>query len=214
VNPGEPYYTRAASHRPNAYCPERRSAACLVAPAESLLPYIPAPNRGANIFSTSAYNETLRDHKGAIRIDHVTRWGALAGYYFVDDYGLDNPYPTAQGGANVPGFNALVHGPRAACHCLPHQAPLAQLRVNEFHLGYMRTVNNVGQPVGGVGPSLASQGFINSSGQPSIAALEPRIEGIENVAFNDFTIGVGHHRSSAGQPIPMEWSDISPKGLG
>ena len=62
--------------------------------------------------------------------------------------------------------------------------------VNELRLGYMRTANHVGQPVGGAGPSLASQGFVDSSGKPGIVALDPRIEGIENVAFNDFTIGV------------------------
>ena len=54
----------------------------------------------------------------------------------------------------------------------------------------MRTANNVGQPIGGVGPTLASQGFVDTSGKPGIVALAPQIEGIENVAFNDFTIGV------------------------
>ena len=48
----------------------------------------------------------------------------------------------------------------------------------------------MGQPQGGVGPSLASQGFVNGSGNPSIYALAPQIEGIENVSFNDFTLGV------------------------
>ena len=48
----------------------------------------------------------------------------------------------------------------------------------------MRNANQVGQPVGGVGPTLASQGFTN------IVPLAPSIEGIENMAFNDYTIGV------------------------
>jgi hypothetical protein len=48
----------------------------------------------------------------------------------------------------------------------------------------MRNANSVGQPRGGVGPSLVSQGFLG------IAALKPSTEGIENVAFNDFTLGV------------------------
>ena len=59
-----------------------------------------------------------------------------------------------------------------------------------FTLSYLRDANNVGQPQGGVGPSLASQGFTDGAGNPSIYALEPRIEGIENVSFNDFTLGV------------------------
>jgi outer membrane receptor for ferrienterochelin and colicin len=48
----------------------------------------------------------------------------------------------------------------------------------------MRNANSVGQPKGGVGPSLATQGF------SGIVALKPTTEGIANVAFNDFTLGV------------------------
>jgi hypothetical protein len=54
----------------------------------------------------------------------------------------------------------------------------------------MRTANNVGQPVGGVGRTLVSQGFVDGAGNPGIVALSPKIEGIENVSFNDFTMGV------------------------
>ena len=56
--------------------------------------------------------------------------------------------------------------------------------LNESHLSFMRNGNAVGQPQGGVGPSLASQGFTG------IVPLKPATEGIENVAFNDFTMGV------------------------
>ena len=51
-------------------------------------------------------------------------------------------------------------------------------------MSFMRNDNAVGQPQGGVGPSLASQGFTG------IVALKPSTEGMENVAFNDFTMGV------------------------
>jgi hypothetical protein len=190
VSPGEPYYTPACVTFaqcvfPGAQIPQRAWST----PAKSLLPYIPVPNDGGNTFSTSSQSETLRDDKAAIRVDDSTRFGALAGYYFADDYGLNNPYPTAQGGANVPGFNALSTG-RAQLATLSLTTTFSATSVSELHLGYMRTANNVGQPVGGVGPPLASQGFVSPAGQPSIVALDPRIEGIENVAFNDFTIGV------------------------
>ena len=56
--------------------------------------------------------------------------------------------------------------------------------LNEFHLSYMRNANSVGQPKGGVGPTLQSQGF------NGIFAGKPSTEGIANVAFNDFTMGV------------------------
>ena len=80
------------------------------APAANLLQYIPAPNIGANLFATSAYPETVRDDKAGSRIDANTRWGQFSGYYFVDNYRLDNPYPGGQGGASIPGFDALTIG--------------------------------------------------------------------------------------------------------
>lgn len=190
VHPGEPYYTEGCTTSaqcvlPNARIPRQAWSA----PAKALLPYIPSPTQGNNTFSTSAYNQMLRDDKGAIRIDHNTRWGALSGYYFADGYKLDNPYPTAQGGANVPGFNALSTG-RAQLATLSLSSTLSASTTNELRLSYMRTANNIGQPAGGVGPSLVSQGFVDAAGKPGIAALAPAIEGIENVSFNDFTIGV------------------------
>jgi hypothetical protein len=39
-----------------------------------------------------------------------SRWATIAAYSFLDNYNLNNPYPTQQGGANVPGFNALSNG--------------------------------------------------------------------------------------------------------
>lgn len=61
--------------------------------------------------------------------------------------------------------------------------------VNELRLSYIRSANTVGQPVGGVGPSLASQGFVTGVGTPGIVPLAPSIEGIENVVFNSFVLG-------------------------
>ncbi len=213
VTTGEPYYnstcvTSAQCVLPGAQIP--RSA--WSAPAKALLPYIPTSNRGDGIFSTSANNETLRDDKGAVRIDDVTRFGSLAAYYFADDYGLNNPYPGAQGGADVPGFNATSTG-RAQLATLSLTTMFGPSSVNELRVGYMRTDNNVGQPVGGVGPTLASQGFVDASGKPSIAALDTRIEGIENVAFNDFTIGVDT-TGAAQANNTYQWSDNFSKVMG
>ncbi len=190
VQPGERYYTpgcvsSAQCVLPNAQVPAR----ALSAPAKALLPFIPEPNQGGSTFSTSAGNQNLGDDKGAIRIDGNTRWGSLSAYYFTDDYRMDNPYPTGQGGANVPGFNAISQG-RAQLATLGLTSTLSPTSVNELRVSYMRTANDVGQPVGGVGPTLASQGFVDSAGKPGILPLAPQIEGIENVAFNDFTIGV------------------------
>jgi hypothetical protein len=189
VAPGEAYYTAGCTSAEECVLPNARiPRSAWAAPAQALLPYIPAPNQGRSNFSTSGYNETLRDDKGAMRIDGATRWGSVSGYYFADDYRLDNPYPTAQGGANVPGFNAVSLG-RAQLASAGLTSTFGASAVNELRLGYLRTANNVGKPVGGVGPTLESQGFVDGSGNPGIVALAPQIEGIENVSFNEFTIG-------------------------
>ncbi len=213
VQPGEPYYTpgcvsSAQCVLPNAQIPERAWSA----PAKALLPFIPMPNRGGDTFFTSAYNQNLRDDKGAIRIDGNTRWGSLSAYYFSDDYSMDNPYPTGQGGANVPGFNAISLG-RAQLATVGLTSTLSPTSINELRAGYMRTANNIGQPVGGVGPTLASQGFVDSAGKPGIVALNPQIEGIENVAFNDFTIGVDTTGAMQANNT-VQWSDDFSKVAG
>jgi len=182
VEPGMPYYTpgcvsTAQCVLPNAQIPQRAWST----PSKNLLQYIPKPNRGASTFSTSAYDQTIRDDKGAMKGDFSTRWGLLSGYYFADDYTFDNPYPTGQAGANVPGFNALSMG-RAQLATIGLTTTFGTSAVNELRLGYMRTSNNIGQPVGGVGPTLVSQGFVDAAGRPGIVPLAPEIEGIENIA--------------------------------
>ena len=201
---GEPYSAVFA----NAVIPQSRWSS----PAQALMQYIPQPNVGANLFSSSSENETLGDNKVAARIDVGTRIGSLSGYYFLDQYALDNPYPTAQGGANVPGFNALSNG-RAQLFNLGLTKAWGANTVNEARVSYMRFANVIGQPKGGVGPSLASQGFIDGAGTLGIVPLNPSIEGIENVAFNDFTIGTdvtGERQVNN----TYQWSDNFSKVMG
>ncbi len=190
VYAGERYYTQGCTTTsecvlPNAEIPQSAWAA----PSKALLRYVPAPNQGGTVFSTSAFNQSVRDDKSALRIDANTRFGSVAAYYFLDDYTLNNPYPTGQGGATVPGFNAMTLG-RAQLLSLGTTKALGANAVNEFHFSYMRFANNAGNPVGGVGPSLASQGFVDAQGAPGIIPLSKKIEGVENVSFNDFTFGV------------------------
>ena len=189
VYPGEPYYTAGCTNPSQCVLPYAViPTSAWSAPARNLLQYIPQPNAGGSTFSTSAFNETLQDDKGAFRLDANTRWGALSAYYFADDYSQNNPYPTSQGGANVPGFNALNSG-RSQLLSLGDTKVLSNTAVNEFHFSYMRDANDLGQPVGGVGVSLASQGFVTGPGTPGIVALSPQTEGVQSVAFNNFTIG-------------------------
>ncbi|HEY7390784.1 MAG TPA: carboxypeptidase-like regulatory domain-containing protein, partial [Bryobacteraceae bacterium] len=189
VSANEPYYlpgcsTPASCVFPNAVIPQRAWSD----PSNHLLPYIPSPNTGDSTFSTSAYGKVLRDDKGSFRLDaNTTSAGAISGYYFFDDYRLNNPYPTGQGGASVPGFAALNLG-RAQLVNVADTRTFGPTTVNELRLSYMRYSNNVGQPSGGVGPSLASQGFAPGSAG-GIVPLAPSIEGIENVVFPSFVMG-------------------------
>jgi hypothetical protein len=155
------------------------------APAKNLLQYIPTPNTGSNQFSTSAYSQTVRDDKGAIRLDANTWLGQLSGHYFIDDYDLDNPYPGSVAGASIPGFDALTIG-RAQLFSIGDTKVVNATTVNEFHLGYLRNANIVGQPRGGLGVSLASQGFMTGAGTPGIYVQAPQFEGVENITFPTF----------------------------
>ncbi|WP_255483995.1 carboxypeptidase regulatory-like domain-containing protein [Granulicella sp. 5B5] len=157
------------------------------APARNLLQYIPSPNVSASQFSTSSYSQTVRDDKGSVRIDANTRAGQLSGYYFVDDYTLDNPYPGSVAGASIPGFDALYLG-RAQLFALSDTKILGINTVDESHIGYLRNANVIGQPHGGLGVSLASQGF--SSGADGIYVQAPEFEGVENITFPSFVMGV------------------------
>jgi hypothetical protein len=193
---------------PNATVP----TSAWVAPGTNLVKYIPAPNIGNNLFATSAYNKTLRDDKGAHRLDGNTRWGLMSAYYFLDDWSQNNPYPVAQGGANVPGFNALYTG-RAQLLGLGNTKTLSATAVNEFRFSYLRDANDLGKPVGGVGVSLASQGFQVGAGTPGIVPLSPSTEGVESVALNSFTIGTNTNElTQTGNTF--QWLDNFSKVIG
>ena len=187
VTPNEPYFfpgcTTATCVFPGLVIPQ----SVWSAPAKNLLQYIPTANSGTN-FSTSAFNQLLRDDKGAIRLDGNSRWGMLSAYYFLDDFSQNNPYPVAQGGASVPGFNALNVG-RAQLLQLGDTKSFGSTALNEFHFSYLRDAINLGQQQGGVGVSLESQGFVVGPGTPGINPLAPKVEGVASVSFNAFSFG-------------------------
>jgi len=189
VSPGEPYYTPGCVTSSQCVLPGAQiPQSAWSGPAMNLLKYIPEPNLPGNVFSTSAFDQILRDNKIGERIDANTRWGTIFGYYSLDNYSLNNPYPTAQGGANVPGFNGLYTG-RAQLAVLGDNKTIGTGAVSEFRLSYTRDANDLGKPAGGLGVSLASQGFVTGAGTLGIVPLAPKNQGVENVFFNNFTIG-------------------------
>lgn len=188
VRNGEAFYSPGCSTSadcvfPGAVIPQRAWAT----PSTRLLQYIPTPNLGVNQFSSGAAKLNLQDDKGSVRFDAAnTRRGAFFFYYNFDQYDLGNPLPSGFGGATVPGFDALSNG-RSQLAVLNHTLSLRASAVNEFRLSYMRIRNQLGTPQGGVGVSLASQGF--STGLQGIQPGYPQYEGVANLIFNNFTIG-------------------------
>jgi hypothetical protein len=158
------------------------------APAKNLLQYIPSPNTGSSLFSTSAFSQTVRDDKGSVRLDLNSRFGQLSGYHFLDDYRLNNPYPGSVAGASIPGFGALTIG-RAQLLSLGDTKVIDANTVNEFHVGYLRNANTIGYPKGGLGFTLASQGFAPAA-DGGIFVQAPQFEGVENITFPTFVMGV------------------------
>src|SRR5580692_355767 len=231
VTPGEPYYFTQGEVEPssdpdvietypvsctspsqcvfpNAAIPQRAWSG----PAQHLQQYIPAPNSSGDEFATSASNQALRDDKGALRLDANTNWGLISGYYFLDDYSLNNPYPVAQGGASLPGFNALYLG-RAQLLSVGDTKTLNPTSVNEVHFSYLRAFNDLGKPQGGLGVSLLSQGFVTSTGAPSIVALAPQNEGVENLVFNNFSTGTNTNELKQANNT-FQWLDNFSKVVG
>lgn len=213
ISAGEPYYTPGCTSfsqcaLPNGIIP----TSAWSAPAKNLLQYIPQPSMGTNTFSTSAEDERLQDDKGASRFDYSSHWGLLTAYYFSDGYTLNNPYPVAQSGASVPGFNALYLG-RAQLFSLGDTDTLGSTAVNEFHFSYMRDHNDLGKPIGGLGVSLASQGFLTGVGNPGIVPLDPQSEGVENIVFNTYSIGTNANELKQVNNT-FQWIDNFSKVLG
>jgi len=201
VSAGEPYYTAGCNSYtgpgqcvfPNANFP----TIAWSAPARQLLQYIPTANSGNATFTGSGI-ETVRDDKTSARVDGTSaRWGQLSAYFFYDNYFVNNPFPRGQGGASVPGFSGLNLGTAQLVN-LGDTKTFGAASVNEFHLSYMRSYNNVGQPSGGVGASqsLASQGFATCpspgfSACQGIFPLASGIEGIENINFSSLGFVMG-----------------------
>ncbi len=230
VTPGEPYYFTQGETEPNLGNPPityptscTSSTQCVFpnaaipqtawsVPAQRLLQYIPAPNASATQFATSSQIQALRDDKGSLRLDANTGWGLISGYYFLDDYSLNNPYPVAQGGSSVPGFNALYLG-RAQLFSVGDTKTLNPTSVNEVHFSYLRAFSDLGKPQGGLGVSLLSQGFVTSTGAPSIVALAPQNEGVENLVFNNFSTGTNTNELKQANNT-FQWLDNFSKVVG
>ena len=63
--------------------------------------------------------------------------------------------------------------------------------VNEFRLGYFRLDTHFNQPLGGTNTTLADLGFASGANKaPGIFPVAPSLEGVPEIDFNNFVIGV------------------------
>jgi hypothetical protein len=199
VSAGEPYYFLASDYIPNTNstygvdCTD--PSQCVfpngvvpqsgwAAPSAPLLQYIPTPNVAGGFFSSSAFPQRLRDDKLSYRVDVNGKLGTLSAYYFFDDFNLVNPYQ----GASLPGFATSTLG-RSQQINLGDTKTLGSTVVNEFRINYTRFAT-APTPTGGVGPKLSSLGFVTGTGTSGVVVLNPQLEGVPNVATNEWSIGV------------------------
>ena len=147
-------------------------------------------------------------------MDANTPGGMTSGYYFLDAWSQNNPYPIAQGGANVPGFNApIVYGGAQLLDLGATRKRLSPTALNEFHFSYLRDANDLGKPMGGVGVSLASQGSEVGQGTPGIVPLSPKPRGAGKPWFTSFTMGTNTNElNQVGNTF--QWLDNYSKVMG
>jgi hypothetical protein len=230
VTAGEPYYYTGCTSGtgpnpcvlPNAQIP-MSAIQQLSPPAAALLQgsFIPQGDPVTGTFTTSAFANTLNDDKGGIRVDANAHLGSFFAYYFIDNYSENDAYPN--GGATVPGYNGLSLG-RAQLVNLGFTKTISATSVNEFHFSYTRNAANLFTPQGGLGHSLTSLGFTAATcpaNAPTagcqfnggILATNPSLEGVPNIVFNNYTIGVP--ADTVGQfNNTFQWQDVFSKVIG
>jgi hypothetical protein len=160
-----------------------------------LLPYIlPAtgtinPATGTGTFSTNSGKLNLTDNKFSGRLDANTGAGLLSGYYYFDRYDRIDPY-WASNAPLYPGFSVDGKGQTHNIN-LGDTKTIGSASVNEFRLGYFRLNTTLNQPQGGKGTTLASLGFASAAnGAPGIYVGTPSVQGVPEIDFNNFVIGV------------------------
>jgi len=185
---GEPYYTAGCTSNAACVFPNAKIPTSVVSPistnvlAKGAIPL----GDGLGNFSTSAYAQRLNDNKLSGRVDaNLKSIGTLFGYYYFDQYSLNNPYPVA----NVPGFAADTTG-RTQAVDIGDTKSIGSKAVNEARIGYLRVKDNLNKPAGSISATLSGLGFATTGTPGAITPLSPSLEGIPEMDFDTFSIGV------------------------
>jgi len=194
VAPGEKYYFPGCTTSTQCVLPNAMLSPSGFNPiSANLLKYI-LPSNGTNAsgqptFTTNSGATNLSDNKFSGRVDANSGFGLLTAYYYFDRYNRLDPY--WPGNAPVyPGFSVDGKGQTHNIN-LGDTKTINSSSVNEFRIGYFRLDTAFNQPVGGKGVTLASLEFASgANGAPGIVPLVPSLEGVPEIDFNDFVIGV------------------------
>lgn len=206
VAASEPYYFTAGQYNPATgvpYAATCASTAQCVFPtltlnptnfnaiSSKLLPYILPANNANGTYSTSAQKLDLNDNKFSGRLDDNTQFlGLLSAYYYFDKFDRVDPY-WASNAQLYPGFSVDSQGHTHTID-LGSTKTFSSAAVNEFRLGYFRLDAKFNQPLGGKGTTLSSLGFApgGSPSQPGVTVGAPSVQGIPEIDFNNWVIGV------------------------
>ena len=195
ITPGEPYYTPGCVNYATCVFPDAQLPTTAFSPiSQNLLQYILPANgtiasNGTGNFSTTAGKLSLNDNKFSTRLDANTGFGLLSGYYYFDRFDRVDPY--WQSNAPLyPGFSVDSNGQTHNIN-LGDTKTFGSASVNEFRLGYFRLDTKFNQPLGGTGVTLSGLGFASGANRdPGIVVGTPSVEGVPEIDFNNFVIGV------------------------
>jgi len=191
VTAGEPYFFAGCTLPTQCVFPNAKLPTSAYSPISTkLLAFIrPANNATQDAFSTSSGKINLHDNKFSGRVDANSRFGLLSAYYYFDKFERIDPY-WASARPLYPGFGIASKG-------WTHNVSLGDTKtfgsamVNEFRLGFFRLDTPFNQPLGGTQTKLAQLGFASGANRgPGIFVGTPAVEGIPEMDFNNFSIGV------------------------
>jgi hypothetical protein len=153
--------------------------------AKGTMQFIPAPNRGTDIYASAAASTRTSDNMFGQRVDFLNRLtGNWSAYWHYDKTNLINPYA----GGSFPGFSSEQRTKRQQA-VVNNTKILGPTAVNEFRINYTRIpVQNV--PGANNIPSLESMGFVTGVGTLGINNSGPAgFKGIPSIGLNNFSFG-------------------------
>jgi len=159
------------------------------APANGILPYIPAPNGAGNVnnYTDNSQKDSWNGDKYGLRIDFIhKKTGNWSFYYTIDDATVDRALPAS----SVPGFPSSTPS-RAQQFVMSNAKNFGSTAVNEARFSFFRTSSHFDNPAGSFA-SLSDLGFVTGEGTlgiiPSTTPGYP--EFVPQIYFNNFFIGV------------------------